>query len=121
MEKKIVRWQKIAKEAAKQSGRGIIPKIKPMLMFDEAIDQMGNHQVSLLFYEGGGKRINDVVKPDIVDIGFMIGSEGGFEEDEVNKAEERGIICTTLGKLILRCETAPLAALAIIMNLSTNI
>lgn len=121
IDKKLTRWQRIAKEAAKQSGRGIIPRVDPMVSYREALEQLSGHETALLFYEGGGQRINDILQPGYKDIGLMVGSEGGFEDSEIELAVQMGIPRATLGRLILRCETAPLAALAIIMNLTQNI
>ncbi|WP_195542861.1 16S rRNA (uracil(1498)-N(3))-methyltransferase [Massiliimalia timonensis] len=121
MKKKIARWQKIAKEAAKQSGRGIIPEVGSLVDMKQAINLMTEEELAILFYEGGGRRLNELVPSDAQKIAILIGSEGGFEEEEVNDAKKQGIFVATLGKLILRCETAPLAALAILMNLTENI
>jgi len=121
MDKKRIRWQRIAKEAAKQSGRGIIPQIDPIISYREALEKLSGHETALLFYEGGGQRINHILQPNCQDIGLLIGSEGGFESSEIEQAVQMEIPRATLGRLILRCETAPLAALAIIMNLTQNI
>ena len=108
-------------EAAKQSGRGIIPQVKPLLSFSDALADSMRHEVNLLCYEKGGVRLNQIVNPQTKSIGLFIGSEGGFEEEEVIAANQHGIKSATLGKLILRCETAPLAALSVLMNLTENI
>lgn len=118
MDKKIIRWQKIAEEAAKQSGRGIIPHVGALLTFDEAVSALSRHECPLIFYEGGGNTMADIVKSGIQDVGMLIGAEGGFEDGEVTLAAAHGINVMTLGKLILRCETAPIAASAIIMHIT---
>lgn len=121
VEKKIARWQKIAREAAKQSGRGQIPRVEPLLDFPQAVEALSGHELPLLCYEAGGRRLNELVPETARDIGLFIGSEGGFEEEEASRAEAAGIQLATLGKRILRCETAPIAAMAILMNLTKNI
>lgn len=121
MDKKRKRLQKIALEAAKQSGRGIIPQVGQLLSFSEAVNDTTRHEKALLCYEKGGVRLNQTVDSNTKSIGIFIGSEGGFEEEEVLFANQHGVKSVTLGKLILRCETAPLAALAVLMNLTENI
>lgn len=120
MDRKISRLSKISLEAAKQSGRGIIPEVSKMLTFKEAVDRMSNDDCGILFYEGGGKNLCDIEIKQNSSVSIFVGSEGGFEESEVQYAESNGIIRVGLGPRILRCETAPLAALAIIMNLTKN-
>lgn len=121
MKKKIVRYQKIVKEAAKQCGRGIIPVVDEMKTFEQVIQNPDNLEKMIIFYEGGGERINDIVSQNQKSVGIIIGSEGGFDLEEVEKAVDNGILKATLGKLILRCETAPLTAISILMNITKNI
>lgn len=119
--KKILRWQKIAEEAAKQSGRGKIPEISPLTDFRSAVKEYGDKGKGILFYECGGKKISQLITDETEKIGIFIGSEGGFEPEEAAFAKENGIEAATLGKRILRCETAPLAALSVLMNLTGNL
>lgn len=119
--KKVERWQKIAKEAAKQSGRGIIPVVRPMITFAEALKEAGAMEFALFCYEGGGDRLSALVSPTAEQIALLIGSEGGFEPEEAEAAKEAGCHAATLGKRILRCETAPLAALAAVMQLTGDL
>lgn len=119
-EKKVVRWQKIAEEAAKQSGRGRIPEISPLTNFRNAVREYKGEGAGILFYECGGNKISQLIKKDMKKIGIFIGSEGGFEPEESQFAEENGIALATLGNRILRCETAPIAALVLLMNLTGN-
>lgn len=121
MTKKVERYNKIAKEAAKQCGRGRIPEVLSLVTYQQAVDQMAQHESGIVFYELGGSRINTILPESCTDIGIMIGSEGGFSEEEIAMAQQRGIAIGSLGKLILRCETAPLVAMAIIMNITKNI
>ncbi|MCM1298072.1 MAG: 16S rRNA (uracil(1498)-N(3))-methyltransferase [Firmicutes bacterium] len=118
--KKIQRWQKIAEEAAKQSGRGKIPQILPLTDFATAAREYGKNGLGILFYECGGESLNGLIPPDAKEIGIFVGSEGGFEPEEAELALSCGIASATLGKRILRCETAPVAALALLMNLTGN-
>ncbi|MBQ9484483.1 MAG: 16S rRNA (uracil(1498)-N(3))-methyltransferase [Ruminiclostridium sp.] len=120
-EKKRGRWQRIADEAAKQCGRGRIPAVGSMIAFDEAVGRFGgNESCGIIFYECGGKRLGEIVAGEPRNIDIFIGSEGGFEEEEVGLAKKAGIVPATLGTRILRCETAPVAAIAVLMNLTNN-
>lgn len=115
LKKKQVRWQKIAKEAAQQSRRGIIPVVENTLNFKQAVAQLSNNSANIIFYECGGESVKNLLKSSPQEINIFIGSEGGFEEEEVNLVKKAGGNSATLGKRILRAETAPLAALSIIM------
>lgn len=118
--KKTARWQKIALEAAKQSGRGIIPQIGPLTEFKEAVKQAARDGEIILFFEGGGKSIAELVTREMRELAVFIGPEGGFEQAEVDFAVQNGVNIGTLGARILRTETAPIAALAAIMLASGN-
>lgn len=119
--KKVERWQKISHEAAKQSHRGKVPVIDNIIGFEKALSDLNNFDCTLLFYEGGGEKINNLIPQNAKSIAVFIGPEGGFEEDEVNKILQLGGQCATLGKRILRTETAPITALSIIMYITGNI
>lgn len=119
-EKKIARFRKIAEEAAKQSGRGIIPEIKGIFTFKEAVSRLCECEIPLFCYENGGKRISEIDFYEKKTCGVMIGSEGGFDRDEMEYAINSGAVPIWLGKRILRCETCPIAVTAIIMNVSGN-
>lgn len=118
-QKKIERWQAIAASAAKQSNRGIIPKIMDTMTFKEALAYAKNMDCKVIPYENA----EDINKTrDIIQnikysqtTGIFIGPEGGFEEDEVKQAAETGVLPVTLGRRILRTETAGLAVLSMIM------
>ena len=120
MQKKLVRYQKVAKEAAKQCGRGMVPEVGEMVTLERALAQ-ADAAVKVLFYEGGGQPIQELLDEQSGDVAVFIGSEGGFEAEEVDLAKRSGAQIATFGKRILRCETAPLAALSIIMNRTGNI
>ena len=117
--KKRARWQLIAKGAAEQSGRGIIPEVSTVRTFAEALGMAGELDVVLIPYEleEGMKetvRILEEIAPG-QSVGIFIGPEGGFEEEEVERAKAAGAHAVTLGKRILRTETAGLTALSILM------
>ena len=117
--KKLERWQAIAESAAKQSGRGIIPTVGRVLGYKEAIKQAAAEGMSLIPYEmaEGMKSLKEAAteapKQQVVSI--FIGPEGGFEEAEVEFAKENGVIPVSLGKRILRTETAGFTTLSILM------
>ena len=118
--KKHIRWQKIAKEAAQQSRRGIIPVIEPAVSFKQAAQLCGQNEINIIFYELGGESVKKLIDKKLQSIGIFIGSEGGFEENEVELIKQNGASAATLGKRILRAETAPLAALSVIMYETGN-
>ncbi len=118
--KKTARWQKIAEEAAKQSGRGIIPPVSPLTGFREAVSEAARDGEIILFYEGGGRSISELVNTATVILAVFIGPEGGFAQSEVDLVLKNGGNAGTLGPRILRTETAPIAALAAIMLASGN-
>lgn len=120
MAKKLERYNRIALEAAKQCGRGRIPEVLPMLDYSEALTAMKADERAFLFYENSTSSFRKELEQKVASISIMVGAEGGFEEEEVNKALEQGIASLSLGKRILRCETAPLAALSIIMYETGN-
>lgn len=117
--KKGERWQRIADEAAKQCGRGRLPAVGELLTFAEAVETFSAEK-GIIFYECGGEKMNSIVDENVGSIDVFIGSEGGFEKAEVELAKSAGIIPATLGTRILRCETAPVAAIAVLMNLTGN-
>lgn len=120
-EKKKSRLQKIALEAAKQSGRGIIPTISDIITLDQCIQRMTAMGHAFICYEKGGKDLKDTAPVPGSSVGVLIGSEGGFASEEAEKCIASGITPIGLGPRILRCETAPLCAVSIIMSLTGNI
>lgn len=114
-EKKRVRWQRIAAEAAKQCGRGIIPEVSELMYFKEAVAQAAVARLPLLCYEGEEQcnlvqTVRNCKNPATVSL--MIGSEGGFSVDEAAFAVNSGMCSVGLGRRILRTETASSFALA---------
>ena len=118
--KKLTRLQKISREASKQSGRGIIPQIMPVMTLKQAASEMKKLDLCMILYEEGGRKFSEVDFLGKQNIGVVIGSEGGFDKEEVDLAQESGALPVWLGKRILRCETAPVTALSIIMFLTKN-
>ena len=114
-EKKTARWQRIAAEAAGQSGRGIIPTVEPPITLRAALPRLARENV-LPCYEGGGAPLGDLVSPADESVSLLIGPEGGFAPEEVEAVVAGGGRLATLGTRILRCETAPRAALAILQE-----
>ena len=119
LSKKLLRWQKIAKQAAMQSGRGIVPKVKDAVPFEKGVENAKGEKV--IFYELGGESVKDILSDKQKEISIFIGSEGGFSGDEVDLVLKNGGRKATLGKRILRAETAPLVALTVIMYETNNL
>lgn len=118
-EKKRQRWQQIAEGGAKQSRRMIVPEVSPVLSYREALEMAGGLDLILLPYENAKgmeetRKILGEVRPGLR-IGIFIGPEGGFEEEEVQAAVEKGARPITLGHRILRTETAGMALLSVLM------
>ena len=117
LKKKLERWQKIASSAAEQSGRGRIPKVRTLSGFAEAIREAAQADKALFFYENEHAVTLKMALSEGAyrTVSILTGPEGGLEEREVEQAREAGMKVCTLGKRILRCETAPLCALSAIM------
>ena len=117
--KKADRWNSIAESAAKQAGRSRIPEVTMPLSYKEALKMAEELDVTLLPYElAGGMEVTREVIRQIKSgqsVGIFIGPEGGFEPEEVDAAVSMGARVITLGRRILRTETAGLATLAILM------
>ncbi|MBE6734305.1 MAG: 16S rRNA (uracil(1498)-N(3))-methyltransferase [Ruminococcaceae bacterium] len=120
LRKKIERWQKISVGAAQQSCRGLVPQVSDAVSFQAALLESVENDLSIIFYEGGGESLSQLVNKDIKSVAIFVGCEGGFDISEVQIAKEKGVIPATLGRRILRAETAPLAGISAIMCLSGN-
>ncbi|MDE5770941.1 MAG: 16S rRNA (uracil(1498)-N(3))-methyltransferase [Ruminococcus sp.] len=119
--KKLPRLQKIAEQAAKQSGRGIIPQVTPIVSYKKSLEMMRELDRTVILYEEeGGETFGEVDFDGVKTVGLVIGSEGGFDSEEVKSAVEAGAVRVWLGKRILRCETAPITAMSILMFLTNN-
>ena len=117
--KKTERWNAIALSAAKQCGRSIIPQVTQVKSFGAALEYAAGLDIVLIPYELAKgmeetKRLISSVEPG-QSIGIFIGPEGGFEEEEIEKAVNMGALPITLGRRILRTETAGLTILSILM------
>ncbi|MBI5561078.1 MAG: RNA methyltransferase [Deltaproteobacteria bacterium] len=116
-QKKSHRWEDIALKAAKQSRRDTLPEILPYCSFREALDRAGAGGLKIMFFEGGGLMgLKEFLKGKKTDNAvILVGPEGGFTENEVREAEKRGFSPVTLGKRILRTETAGIIGVGIVM------
>ena len=116
LKKKLERWQKIAASAAEQSGRGRIPQVVALKSFSEALSRACQAEKALMFYEHEeALTLKTALTGTYRTVSLLTGPEGGLEEGEVSQARDAGMQVCTLGKRILRCETAPLCALSAVM------
>ena len=115
--KKLERWQKIAASAAEQSGRGRIPKVLTLPSYKAALERAAQADKALLFYENEqATTLRMALSAGTYEtVSLLTGPEGGLEVSEVQQAQTAGLQVCTLGKRILRCETAPLCALSAVM------
>ena len=115
--KKLERWQKIAASAAEQSGRGRVPQVLVLPSYKAALERAAQADKALLFYENERSTTLKMAlqKGAYQTVSLLTGPEGGLERAEVRQAEAAGLQVCTLGKRILRCETAPLCALSAVM------
>ena len=117
LKKKLERWQKIAASAAEQSGRGRIPEVLTLGSYKAALERAAQADKAILFYENERATTLRMALEagEYRTVSLLTGPEGGLEEREVQQAQEAGLQVCTLGKRILRCETAPLCALSAVM------
>ena len=117
LKKKLERWQKIAASAAEQSGRGRIPEVIVLDSYRTALERAAQADRPILLYENERATTLKMALEEapLSTVSILSGPEGGLEEKEVRQAMDAGIRVCTLGKRILRCETAPLCALSAIM------
>lgn len=114
--KKLERWQKIAASAAEQSGRGRIPEVLTLPSYKAALQRAAQADKALLFYENEqATTLRMALEGEYRTVSLLTGPEGGLEVSEVEQAAAAGLKVCTLGKRILRCETAPLCALSAVM------
>ena len=125
MEKKLERWQRIAEEAAKQSGRGIIPQVRYEADFVAVLNGALHTDLPLFMYETGEREtIRDAIEhtaQPIASAAIITGPEGGFAEFEADMARKLGMHICSMGERILRCETAPVVALTALMYGTGNL
>ncbi len=115
---KLARWNAISESAAKQSKRSVIPQVGPVMSYKEALKDAAKCDICFVPYENENgmketRRLVDTIKPQD-SVAVFIGPEGGFEEDEIAAARELGMHTITLGKRILRTETAGIAFLSML-------
>lgn len=120
LRKKQDRWQKIAASAAEQSGRGVVPQVVVLESYQQALSRAGESDLRILFYENERATTFRMAleSSSFRSVSLLTGPEGGLEEREVELARQSGFHICTLGRRILRCETAPLCALSALMYAS---
>lgn len=118
LSKRLERWEKIAIESVKQCRRAVIPEITPAKSFDEMLAESKSSDLRLIFWEEDSLKFDWQAplthKP--ADIILAVGPEGGFEADEIRRAQDRGFMIAGLGPRILRAQTAALAVAAIVQH-----
>lgn len=115
-EKRVARWQEIVVSACEQSGRNIVPKVLPLTTYAQALQQLPQETTKLLMSLNRAQKLSDV-RPQPGKVVFMVGPEGGWTEKEEQQAFDAGFQSVTLGKRVLRTETASLAAIAAMQTL----
>lgn len=117
LKKKLERWQKIAASAAEQSGRGRIPQVLVLSSYAEALARAAQADKAIVFYENEHATTlrQALTEGAYKSVSLLSGPEGGFEESEIDQARKAGLQVCTLGRRILRCETAPLCGLSAVM------
>ena len=115
-EKRVARWQEIVVSACEQSGRNIVPKVLPLSTYAQALQQLPQETAKLLMSLNRAQKLSDV-RPQSGKVVFMVGPEGGWTEKEEQQAFDAGFQSVTLGKRVLRTETASLAAIAAMQTL----
>ncbi len=123
-EKKLERWQRISEEAAKQSGRGIIPRVGWVGEFADALNVAVQKDLGLFLYETGEREGLDAVlesNRQAETLALITGPEGGFAPFEADLARITGLRLCSMGQRILRCETAPVVALTAVMYATGNL
>ncbi|OFM98101.1 16S rRNA (uracil(1498)-N(3))-methyltransferase [Neisseria sp. HMSC072C05] len=115
-EKRVARWQEIVVSACEQSGRNIVPKVLPLTTYAQSLQQLPQETTKLLMSLNRAQKLGDV-RPQSGKVVFMVGPEGGWTEKEEQQAFDAGFQSVTLGKRVLRTETASLAAIAAMQTL----
>ncbi len=109
------RWRRVAEEAAKQCRRATVPSVEPPVEFPQAVERFTQHAQRVLLWEGGGEPLAEVLaRPGPRELAVFVGPEGGFDPEEVEALRAVGQVCS-LGPLVLRAETAGLAAAAVVL------
>lgn len=118
--KKVQRWQAVSDEAVKQCRRGIIPKVSMPISLEQVLSEMKENDLNLFFFEEERNQsvkevLRRVSRDAVKTVGILIGPEGGFSEREAERITEAGALSVSMGKTVLRVETAAVAALAMVM------
>lgn len=123
-DKKVERWQRIAEEAAKQSGRGIIPTVRYMDSYKQMLAEAAENDLKLFMYETGDRiSMQEAIRSALpcTTAAIITGPEGGFTPEEAEQARGIGFAVCAMGPRILRCETAPLIPLTAVLYETGNL
>ena len=115
--KRVARWQRIALEAAKQSGRALVPDVSAPVSFNSLLAGTKETDVCLMFSERGGAGLSKIARSAPKAITALVGSEGGWSDEEIDEARAAGFQIVTLGGRILRAETAAITVAALLQHL----
>src|SRR5215203_5008546 len=116
--KRVTRWQRIALEAAKQSGRAFVPEISAPVTFDSGLRATNDNDLRLMFSERGGESLSSVATNHPAEgVIALVGSEGGWSDEEIEQAKAQHFHVITLGGRILRAETAAITITALLQHL----
>ena len=116
-DKRVARWQRIALEAAKQSGRALVPEVSGPVSFESLMAGTKDAYLRLMFSERGGGPLSEVSGREVKAITALVGSEGGWSDEEIEGARAHDFHVVTLGGRILRAETAAIAVTALLQHL----
>ena len=115
--KRVARWQRIALEATKQSGRALVPEVSAPLSFDSFVAGTKDAEQCLMFSERGGDGLSEIDQSTPKFLTALVGSEGGWSDEEIERARARSFHVVTLGGRILRAETAAITVTALLQHL----
>ena len=118
--KRVLRWQRIALEAAKQSGRAVVPEVVTPEMFASLLETRGSEENLVLFSEREGQSLMEfkrLLPPNASSLFALLGSEGGWTDEELNDARSAGWSIVTLGGRTLRAETAAIAVTTLLQHM----
>lgn len=119
--KKIQRWQKITLEACKQCGRPRPLICHPMQTFSAMLNTADSHETKLIFWENESVSLTEKLSPGKESVFMLVGPEGGFSEKEIEEARDQGFQPVSLGRRILRAETAAFCAMSIVQYVTGNL
>ncbi|ABW67536.1 16S rRNA (uracil(1498)-N(3))-methyltransferase [Desulfosudis oleivorans] len=114
------RWQAIAAESLKQCGRGRLPEIEPPILFEDLLSRSDDWSLKIIFADAKAPGLNDTLpsqEATVRRVLVMIGPEGGFTPEEIDRAIKKGFIAASLGPRILKADTATVGACAIVQHL----